>query len=322
MLTASHITKQFAGKNAVDDVSFELSPGEVLGFLGPNGAGKTTTMRIIAGYLRPTSGEVVVDGVRMDEQPELAKSHIGYLPENAPAYQESSVEGFLNFIGKVRGLGRAECKQAVSKAMALCHLEEVRLQTIGTLSKGYRHRVGFAQAILANPSLLILDEPTDGLDPNQKHEMRQLIREMGKSRAIIVSTHILEEVEAICTRVIIINHGRIIFNGTPASLRARSSNTGCALLRFTEERPLNQIKSLFGPLPFVRSIETVEHEGRPFIRIVPEGGDQPDLFLSKLRHFCAERHLETAECLLEQGSLEEVFRKLTMGDKSRQKEVP
>ena len=316
MLTARHITKRYAGKLAVDDISFEVASGEVLGFLGPNGAGKSTTMRIIAGYLQPTEGEILIGNIRMNEQPELAKAHIGYLPENAPAYPECTVEGFLRFIGAARGLTRAECSRAVADAIALCHLEEVRRQTIDTLSKGYRHRVCFAQAILANPSLLVLDEPTDGLDPNQKHEMRQLIREMGKTRAIIVSTHILEEVEAICSRVIIINAGHIIFNGTPAALRRKSGTAGCILLRFAGELPPPQAEAQLAALQGVKSAQSAEHEGRACIRVTPADAAQSEALLAHIRRLCTERHWELAECFLEPGSLEEVFRRMTTGQEA------
>lgn len=315
MLTARHITKRYAGKLAVDDISFEVASGEVLGFLGPNGAGKSTTMRIIAGYLQPTEGEILIGDIRMDEQPELAKAHIGYLPENAPAYPESTVEGFLRFIGAARGLTRAECSRAVADTIALCHLEEVRRQTIDTLSKGYRHRVCFAQAILANPSLLVLDEPTDGLDPNQKHEMRQLIREMGKTKAIIVSTHILEEVEAICSRVIIINAGHIIFNGTPAALRGKSGTAGCVLLRFAGELP-PQAEAQLAALPDAKSAQTTEYEGRACLRVTPADAAKSEALLAHIRHLCAERHWELAELFLEPGSLEEVFRRMTTGQEA------
>ena len=211
MIKVSELEKWFGPIKAVDKVSFEVQAGEVLGFLGPNGAGKSTTMRMITGYLPPTAGTVSVGGYDLQTQPIQAKKLFGYLPENAPAYADMTVERFLDFCASVRGMKGQVKRDAVEKAIGTCHLEKVRHQAIDTLSKGFFHRTCFAQAILHDPQVLVLDEPTDGLDPNQKHEMRELIRTMGQSKAIIVSTHILEEVEAICSRVIIIDKGRLVF---------------------------------------------------------------------------------------------------------------
>lgn len=222
MIKATDVQKRFGAITAVDRVSFSVEKGEVLGFLGPNGAGKSTTMRMITGFLPLSGGRITIGDCDIEEDPVGAKRLFGYLPENAPAYQDMSVTGFLNFAAAVRGLSGKAKADAVARAVKICHLENVTHQTIDTLSKGYRHRVCFAQAILHDPPVLILDEPTDGLDPNQKHEMRELIREMGKNKAIIVSTHILEEVEAICTRVIIIDRGHLVFNGTPRELLERA----------------------------------------------------------------------------------------------------
>jgi ABC-2 type transport system ATP-binding protein len=221
MIKVEHLTKTFGEKRAVDDVSFEVGKGEVLGFLGPNGAGKSTTMRMLTGFLAPTSGKASVCGFDVVENPIAAKRCIGYLPESAPSYQEMTVRAFLNFAAEIRGLRGEERTRAVHRAVETCFLETVYNQTIETLSKGFRHRTCFAQAIIHDPQVLVMDEPTDGLDPNQKHEARTLIRRMGETKAIILSTHILEEVEAICTRVIIIDRGRIVANGTPQDLKAR-----------------------------------------------------------------------------------------------------
>ena len=205
MIKAQDVQKWFGPNLAVDRVSFEVSQGEVLGFLGPNGAGKSTTMRMLTGFLPLSGGKITIGGHDIEEEPIAAKSIFGYLPENAPAYADMNVQQFLAFTAAIRGLSGQAKDDAVEKAITTCHLERVRRQSIDTLSKGYRHRTCFAQAILHDPPILMLDEPTDGLDPNQKHEMRELIKDMGKNKAIIVSTHILEEVEAICTRVIIID---------------------------------------------------------------------------------------------------------------------
>jgi ABC-2 type transport system ATP-binding protein len=222
VIKVENLSKSFGDKRAVDDIFFEVGRGEVLGFLGPNGAGKSTTMRVITGFLPPTAGKVSVCGLDVQENPIEVKRRIGYLPEAAPSYTEMSVLSFLKFAAEMRGLRGEERAKAVRRVVDLCHLEGVLGQTIDTLSKGFRHRTCLAQALVHDPEVLILDEPTDGLDPNQKHEVRTLIRRMGENKAIIFSTHILEEVEAACTRAIIIDRGRIVANGTPAELKARS----------------------------------------------------------------------------------------------------
>jgi ABC-2 type transport system ATP-binding protein len=223
MIRVESLCKAFGPKRAVDGISFEVGKGEVLGFLGPNGAGKSTTMRMITGFIPPSSGRISVCGFDVAQNPIEVKRRIGYLPEAAPSYTDMSVLSFLVFAAEMRGLRGEERRSAVRRVVGLCHLEGVLGQTIDTLSKGFRHRTGLAQALIHDPEVLILDEPTDGLDPNQKHEVRTLIREMGSSKAIIFSTHILEEVEAACTRAIIIDRGRIVANGTPQELKARAS---------------------------------------------------------------------------------------------------
>ena len=222
MIKVENLVKSFGPKLAVNDVSFSVERGEVLGFLGPNGAGKSTTMRMLTGFIPPTSGRITVGGHDVVEDPLPAKRLIGYLPENAPGYADMTVHGFLNFAAELRGLEGGARKQAVHRAVELCFLENVLYQTIDTLSKGYKHRTCLAQALIHDPDILIMDEPTDGLDPNQKYEVRNLIKRMGENKAIIFSTHILEEVEAACSRVIIIDRGRIVANGTPQELKARS----------------------------------------------------------------------------------------------------
>lgn len=223
MLEIRDLVKRFGQFEAVKGVSFTVGMGEVLGFLGPNGAGKTTTMRMITGFLPPTAGTARVGGHDVTQNPVAVKRLIGYLPENAPAYHSMTVTNFLRFVADMRGLRGNARRQAVDSAIERCRLDTVRHQSIGTLSKGYRQRTCFAQAILHNPPVLIMDEPTDGLDPNQKHTVRTMIKEMSAEKAIIVSTHILEEVDAVCTRAIIISQGRIVANGTPEELRARSA---------------------------------------------------------------------------------------------------
>lgn len=222
MIEVKALVKAYGTKRAVDGVSFSVKRGEILGFLGPNGAGKSTTMKMITGFVRPDSGTALVDGSDVTRDPVTVKRKLGYLPENAPAYPEMTVSEFLGFIAEIRGFHDSATKRAhVERAISLTHLSSVRNQTIETLSKGFKQRVGFAQALLHDPPVLILDEPTDGLDPNQKNEVRILIRNMAAEKAVILSTHILEEVEAICTRVIIISRGKIVADETPAQLLAR-----------------------------------------------------------------------------------------------------
>jgi ABC-2 type transport system ATP-binding protein len=226
MIDVKGLVKTYGAKRAVDGVSFSVKRGEILGFLGPNGAGKSTTMKMITGFLRPDSGTAIIDGIDVSKDPVAVKTKLGYLPENAPAYPEMTVAEFLGFIAEIRGFRDASSRKAqVDRAITLTHLESVRRQTIETLSKGYKQRVGFAQALLHNPPVLILDEPTDGLDPNQKNEVRHIIKNMAAEKAVILSTHILEEVEAICTRVIIISRGKIVADETPRELLARKPGT-------------------------------------------------------------------------------------------------
>ncbi len=221
MIEVKGLVKTYGAKRAVDGVTFTVKRGDILGFLGPNGAGKSTTMKMITGFLRPDAGSATVDGIDVAADPVAVKAKLGYLPESAPAYPEMTVEEFLGFIAEVRGFRAAARQAQIDRAIQLTHLNPVRKQSIETLSKGFKQRVGFAQALLHDPAALILDEPTDGLDPNQKNEVRSLIKSMSVEKAVILSTHILEEVDAICNRVIIISQGRVVADETPERLRAR-----------------------------------------------------------------------------------------------------
>src|SRR5881392_3834319 len=234
MIKIDRLAKAFGPRRAVGDISFTVEMGEVLGFLGPNGAGKSTTMRMITGFVPPSEGEVSVGGFNMLENPIPAKRLIGYLPENAPSYADMTVLGFLAFSAELRGLRGEAGKRAIDRVIEMCFLDSVRHQSIETLSKGYRHRTCFAQSIIHDPPVLILDEPTDGLDPNQKHEVRTLIRKMGQTKAIVFSTHILEEVDAACSRAIIIDRGKIVANGTPDELKRRSEHAGAVTVRLLD----------------------------------------------------------------------------------------
>ncbi len=224
LVEISNLVRRFGPIVAVDDISFSVKKGEVLGFLGPNGAGKSTTMKVVTGFLAPTSGAVSVCGHDVGADPIAAKSVIGYLPEGAPAYPDMTPRQFLDFIATVRGLSGARRRERLDEMIEAVHLAPVLDQPIETLSKGFKRRVGLAQAILHDPPVLILDEPTDGLDPNQKFEVRSLIKKMAKEKAIVISTHILEEVEAVCTRAIIINRGRLVAEGRPEFVGWRIGN--------------------------------------------------------------------------------------------------
>ena len=308
MIKAEALTKNFGAHTAVDAVSFQVDSGEVLGFLGPNGAGKSTTMRMLTGYLPPSSGQVIINGFNMEDNPIQAKASIGYLPENAPSYADMTVHSFLEFVADMRGLGGSAKKEAIEKAIETCQLSKVVSQSIDTLSKGYRHRTCFAQAILCDPSVLVLDEPTDGLDPNQKHQMRQLIAEMGKSKAIIVSTHILEEVEAICTRVAIIDRGRIVFNGTPAELRAKAPDAGAVVVRCN--LPLEQLKAAVSGASGISDVRPAADGAFQFV----PGKGGADGLLKCVRSIFSAKGWDFSEIYIEKGRLDEVFRVITTND--------
>src|SRR6516165_527214 len=270
MIKVQNLVKIFGTKHAVDGVSFAVERGEVLGFLGPNGAGKSTTMRMITGFIPPSSGSITVGGFDVVDQAIQARRLIGYLPENAPAYTDMTVHGFLNFAAEIRGLHGEAKKRAVSRVVEMCFLQSVLHQSVETLSKGYRHRTCFAQSIIHDPDVLVLDEPTDGLDPNQKHEVRGIIRRMGEKKAIIFSTHILEEVDAVCSRAIIIDRGKIVANGTPAQLRQKSDWAGAVTLRVTGLSAA-AVNARLGQLPTVKRAAILKEEAtRVTARVFPK----------------------------------------------------
>lgn len=303
------LRKRFGAVVAVDDLSFTVNRGEVLGFLGPNGAGKSTTMRIIAGFMAPAAGTALVNGKDIRTDAVEAKRYIGYLPEGSPLYGDMTPEGFLNFICRVRLMSRAERKKAVAAAIERLQLGEVLNRRIETLSKGFRRRVGLAQAILHDPDVLILDEPTDGLDPNQKHLVRELIRSLGDNKAIIVSTHILEEVDAVCDRAIIIDHGRILADGTPLQLHARSPDYNAVSLKVPAadaERAVRLLKAV----PKVASVEIVEtSDGTARLLARPEQGAFIAEAVGAAVH---EGKLVATDMFSEIGKLDDVFRSITM----------
>jgi ABC-2 type transport system ATP-binding protein len=308
MIDCQGLTKQYGTLRAVDDLSFKVAPGEVLGFLGPNGAGKTTTMRIIAGFLSATSGRVKVCGHDVEAGATAAKRCIGYLPEGAPSYPEMTPRSFLEFVAEVRAIPPAVRRRRLEEVFGLLHLESVIEQTIDTLSKGYRRRVGLAQAILHDPQVLILDEPTDGLDPNQKHEVRALIRHMAKEKLIVISTHVLEEVDAVCSRAIIIAHGKILADDTPARLEARSRFHNAVSIKLADPAKLGAVRTAIDALPEVEKTELDSGAGR--LTAFPAKGRLPLPAISAL----AEQHAwALSEVHLESGRLDEVFRVITGG---------
>ena len=302
MIQIQNLVKAFGAKRAVDDVSFTVERGEVLGFLGPNGAGKSTTMRMVTGFMPPTAGRVTIGGHDVAEAPIAAKRLIGYLPENAAAYPDMTVHGFLRFAAELRGLRGDALKRAIGRVAELCFLQSVLHQSIDTLSKGYRHRTCLAQALIHDPDVLIMDEPTDGLDPNQKHEVRNLIRDLGRSKAIVFSTHILEEVDAACTRAIIIDRGRIVANGTPGELRAMSEVHGAVTLA-TKDASLHQLERL-------GRVERLEGA----YRIYPADKSKAAELAQAVIDLVSREGWKVEGMYNEMGQLDEVFRRITLPD--------
>jgi ABC-2 type transport system ATP-binding protein len=304
MIQIQNLVKTFGPTRAVDGISFTVERGEVLGFLGPNGAGKSTTMRMITGFMPPTSGTVSVGGHDVVESPLEAKRLIGYLPENAAAYPDMTVYGFLNFAAELRSLDGEARRKALHRVVDLCFLDSVLHQSIDTLSKGYRHRTCLAQALIHDPDVLIMDEPTDGLDPNQKHEIRNLIRELGrKNKAIVFSTHILEEVDAACSRAIIIDRGRIVANGTPEELRAMSALHGAVTLK-AQGATLEKLAAL-------GRVEKLDGAFRIYPNEISKNLPQAVVDLVSREGWKVEGMFSEA------GQLDEVFRRITLPDTVR-----
>jgi ABC-2 type transport system ATP-binding protein len=308
MITLKGLTRTFGPIKAVNNITLSVARGEVLGFLGPNGAGKSTTMRMITGYLSATDGTVEVDGIDVSRDPIAVKQRIGYLPEGAPLYGDMTPAAFLDFIAGVRGLAGVEKEAAIAAAVEKVRISEVLHRPIDTLSKGFKRRVGLAQAILHDPDVLILDEPTDGLDPNQKHQVRSLIHDMAADKAIIISTHILEEVEAVCTRAIIISDGSVVFDGTPQELEGRSRLHNAVTLRVDADAA-DKIQAGFAQVSGVASVETVEtYNGKICLRVVPEDGAT---IIHDLGAWLRDNGVSVDEMHTERGHLADVFRQLT-----------
>jgi ABC-2 type transport system ATP-binding protein len=303
MIETRELSKRYGPITAVDGISFRVEPGQVLGFLGPNGAGKSTTMKMIAGFVAPTAGSVSVCGFDVEAQPLEAKRQIGYLPEGAPSYGEMTVAAFLGFIADVRGLSGEHRRKRLDDAVDRLKLGGVMGQSIETLSKGFRRRVGLAQAILHDPKVLILDEPTDGLDPNQKHEVRGLINAMAKDKTIVVSTHILEEVHAVCNRAIIIARGKILADETPAQLEARSRYHQAVSLTVAN---VAAAREALERLPDVQSVEVDPQDQR--ITAFPRKGRA---IFTAVGDLLKAQGIAVSELALERGRLDEVFRSVT-----------
>ncbi len=306
MIEVNHLVKKFGSLIAVDHLSLKIVPGEVLGFLGPNGAGKSTTMKILTGYLKPTSGTVKVNGLNVEHDPVSVKKLIGYLPEGAPAYEEMTTRGFLTFVAELRGYVGSEIVARLDHVVDAMSLSSVLDRRIETLSKGFKRRVGLAQAIIHDPNILILDEPTDGLDPNQKHQVRELIRSLSKDKIIIVSTHILEEVTAVCSRAVIIADGKVLEDCEPSALETKSKYHGAVTLTCSCESDFAKIRTatealVAGPMPVV--------DEAAFSMTLFQGESDQALLL-RVTKLLDETGI-AAEVVSEKGRLDEVFRSIT-----------
>lgn len=311
LIEIRNLSKQFNSLKAVDTVSFSVHKGEVLGFLGPNGAGKSTTMKMITGFLPPTSGNVFIQGKDVGVDAVLAKRNIGYLPEGAPAYAEMTSKEFLFFIAEAREIPRHKRAAQIQKIAKQIHLDSVMNQRVETLSKGFKRRLGLAQAILHDPEILILDEPTDGLDPNQKHEVRALISEMSADKAIIISTHILEEVEAVCSRAAIINQGRLIFDGTPSELASQSRYHNAVTVRL-DQKNATIAQRILTETSVITEISRSDTENGIRLTLKVEG---PLSSHDQVRSTLESAGCEIQELYTERGRLDEVFRRLTNREK-------
>ena len=308
LLDIQGLTKTYGPITAVDDVSFSVDQGEVLGFIGPNGSGKSTTMKIVTGFLPPTMGKVEVAGHDVTRFPLEIKRRIGYLPEGAPLYGDMTPIALLNFVCKVRRLSAEETRRGIDYAVEKLHIANVLYQPIETLSKGYKRRVGLAQAIVHEPELLILDEPTDGLDPNQKHEVRELLKEMSGKKAVIISTHILEEVEAVCSRAIVIAKGKLVADDDPLSLQTRSrlhNAVGICISNAQAQACVDVLNSVSGVQQVRRSVETASTV--ELLAVADEGAD----ILATVRNAIEAKGIKVDEIFVERGRLEDVFRDLT-----------
>ena len=311
MIEIDGLTKTYGQHTVVDDLRFSCSPGEVLGFLGPNGAGKSTTMKMITGFVTPSAGTARVCGHDIAEQSIEARKRLGYLPEGAPSYPEMTPLSFLGFIADIRELRGDQRKSRLDEVISRLHLGPVLNQSIETLSKGFKRRVGLAQAILHDPEVLILDEPTDGLDPNQKHEVRELIRSMSKDKLIIISTHILEEVEAVCSRAIIIADGAILADDTPQALAATSPHHNAVRIVLQDEGDFDEALAAIGQISSVGSTES-DRERNTLVALA-KADDEQHATWRDVSELVASKQWKVTSVELEAGRLDEVFRQITGG---------
>lgn len=310
MIEVSNLTKFFDDFCAVDGISFKVQPGEVLGFLGPNGAGKSTTMKMLTGFLLPSSGSVSVLGKDVQSDPISAQKMIGYLPEGAPSYADMTALAFLRFVGQARGFSGHDLDARIKRVISEVALEKVLDKRVETLSKGYRRRLGLAQALIHDPKILILDEPTDGLDPNQKHQVRELIHNLAKDKIVIVSTHILEEVSAVCSRAMILADGKIVFDGTPDELAAKSDFHNAVIVRLNEEN--QEVIAKLKALPVVEDVRMGEqHE----FTVIPKNGQA---ILADVNVVLHEGQSLVEELHVEVGRLDDVFRKVTLNSREEE----
>jgi len=307
MIKAENLTKFFNDFKAVDDISFEINKGQIIGLLGPNGAGKTTTLRILTGYFNPTLGNVNYDDLSIIDNPIEIKQKIGYLPENNPLYEDMKVKEYLKYAAEIHNIPKADIKIAVNKVIESCHLQEKQNQEISKLSKGFKQRVGLAQALLHNPEILILDEPTEGLDPNQRIEIRDLIKEIGQEKTVILSSHVLSEVEATCDQVLIINKGKIVASGTPQELSQQATSQTKIFL--TLEGPIEQVKETLSKIEGVERILKAESKDNQ-IELEIETDSTMDL-RKKLISLVQENGWQLLEIYRQEKSLEDIFINLT-----------
>lgn len=313
-LVLDQLQKRFGSVVAVDDISLSVRKGEVLGFIGPNGAGKSTTMKMATGFLAPDRGTINICGVSMAADESQAKRHLGYLPEGAPAYGDMSPTAFLRFIGEIRRLNRKDIRSRIDDAVDRTELSAVMDRPIETLSKGFKRRVGLAQAILHRPDILILDEPTDGLDPNQKQHVRRLITDMASDTAIVISTHILEEVEAVCSRVVLIDRGRVIVDDTAPRLQAKLPNHNAIVLTI-QKSAAEEAQRRLGAIPSIATVEATDKtDDEITLRLLPTDGQS---ITRDVAEVIAANKIEVTEFVVEQGRLDDVFHELTTSDTSQ-----
>lgn len=307
MIEAISLSKNFGALKAVDNINFSVQTGEVLGFLGPNGAGKSTTMKLITGFMRPSSGRVLVNGQDSQKKPQRVRRQLGYLPEGAPAYEDMRVCDFLDFIAQARGIQKTDRRSAIGASVERLSIAKVMDKPVHTLSKGFKRRVGIAQALLHDPSVLILDEPTDGLDPNQKHQVRELLRGLSSDKTVIISTHILEEVEAVCQRALIIADGQVKADATPNELLQRSNYRGAISIEL-ENAALHH--ALFQAIEGVSRLIPSLHNPQQFTLLANSGEN----LYPKVQQLLSEKQLQPLSLSIDRGRLDDVFRQVTLGN--------